>query len=87
MQIPAINQRARQRYASFVTAMDMVREALDNLTPLLVKVRKPSGGSGWTVPTREELAGLKRTATEELERLRAKSKKYEAELVSREWRL
>jgi carbamoylphosphate synthase large subunit len=87
VQIPAINQRARQRYASFVTAMDMVREALDNLTPLLVKVRKPSGGSGWTVPTREELAGLKRTATEELERLRAKSKKYEAELVSREWRL
>ena len=39
------------------------------------------------MPTREELQGLKRTATEELERLRAKSKKYEAELVSREWRL
>jgi hypothetical protein len=67
--------------------MDMVREALDNLTPVIAKVRKPSGGSGWTVPTREELAGLKRTATEELERLRSKSKKYEAELVSREWRL
>lgn len=87
VQIEAINRRARQRYASFVSAMDAVREALDNLTPLIVKVRKPSGGSGWTVPTREELAGLKRTSFEELERLRKKAKKYEAELVSREWRL
>ncbi|MBB4906360.1 hypothetical protein [Actinophytocola algeriensis] len=87
MQIDAVNRKARQKYASFVSAMDMVREALDNLTPVIAKVRKPSGSSGWTVPTREELAGLKRTATEELERLRAKSKKYEAELVSREWRL
>ena len=87
MQIESVNRKARQKYASFVSAMDMVREALDNLNPVIAKVRKPSGGSGWTVPTREELAGLKRTATEELERLRAKSKKYEAELVSREWRL
>jgi hypothetical protein len=87
MQIDAVNRKARARYGSFVSAMDMVREALDNLAPVIAKVRKPSGGSGWTAPTREELAGLKRTATEELERLRAKSKKYEAELVSREWRL
>lgn len=87
MQIESVNRRARERYGSFVSAMDMVREALDNLTPVIVKVRERSGGSGWTVPTREELAGLKRTVTEELERLRAKTKKYEAELVSREWRL
>ena len=87
MQIDSVNRKARQKYASFVSAMDMVREALDKLTPLIGKVRKPSASSGWTVPTREELQGLKRTATEELERLRAKSKKYEAELVSREWRL
>lgn len=87
MQIESVNRKARERYGSFVNAMDMVREALDNLTPVIAKVRKPPGGAGWTVPTREELAGLKRTVTEELERLRAKTKKYEAELVSREWRL
>ena len=87
MQIESVNRKARERYGSFVSAMDMVREALDNLAPVIAKVRKPGGGSGWTVPTREELAGLKRTATEELERLRTKTKKYEAELVSREWRL
>lgn len=87
MQIESINRKARERYASFVSAMDMVREALDNLTPVIGKVRERKGGSGWTVPTREELAGLKRTVLEELERLRAKTKKYEAELVSREWRL
>jgi carbamoylphosphate synthase large subunit len=87
MQNETANRKARERYASFVSAMDMVREALDNLTPLIAKVRERSGGSGWTVPTREELAGLRRTVVEELERLRAKTKKYEAELVSREWRL
>lgn len=87
MQIESINRRARERYASFVSAMDMVREALDNLTPLIAKVHARSGGTGWTVPTREELAGMKRTVGEELERLRSKTKKYEAELVSREWRL
>ncbi|MFI7680364.1 hypothetical protein [Actinophytocola sp. NPDC049390] len=87
MQIESVNRRARERYASFVSAMDMVREALDNLTPVIGKVRWVGGSSGWTVPRREELAGIKRTVVEELERLRAKTKKYEAELVSREWRL
>ena len=33
------------------------------------------------------MQGLRRTAIEELERLRKKSKRYEAELISRDWRL
>ena len=46
MQIDSVNRKARQKYASFVSAMDMVREALDKLTPLIGKVRKPSASSG-----------------------------------------
>lgn len=87
MQIGAINRRARQRYAAFVGAMDMVRQTLDEVNKLVAKVEKRPHSTSWTVATREELQGLRRTAIEELERLRKKSKRYEAELISRDWRL
>lgn len=87
MQIGAINRRARQKYAAFVGAMDMVREALDQARKLVATMPKQPTGTKWTVSTREEMQGLERTAVGELERLRKKSKRYEAELISREWRL
>jgi len=87
MQIGVINRRARERYATFVSAMDMVRESLDEANKLVATMPKKPVSTSWTVSTREELKGLRRTAIEELERLRKKSKTYEAELVSREWRL
>jgi hypothetical protein len=87
MQIGAINRRAQQRYATFVSAMDLVRETLDEANKLVAKMPKQPESPGWTVSTREELKGLRRSAIGELERLRKKSKTYEAELVSREWRL
>lgn len=87
MQISAINRRAQQKYAAFVGAMDMVREALDEAHKLVAKMPKQPASAKWTVSTREEMQGLERTAVGELERLRKKSKRYEAELVSREWRL
>jgi hypothetical protein len=85
MQIEAVNRRARERYATFVTAMGMVMHALDETNSVINKVGKQPGG--WRVATKAELRALRRGAHEELERLRAKSKKYEAELVSRNWRL
>lgn len=87
MQIAAINRRAQQRYATFVGAMDMVRETLDEANKLVAKMPKQPASRSWTVSTRAELQGLRRTAVGELDRLRKKSKRYEAELVSREWRL
>lgn len=87
MQIGAINRRARQKYAVFVSAMDAVREALDGAHKLIAKAPKQPVSAKWTVSTREEMKGLGRNAVGELERLRKKSKRYEAELVSREWRL
>jgi hypothetical protein len=87
MQIGAVNRRARQKYAAFVSAMDMVRSALDEAHKLVAKMPKQPVSGKWTASTREEMQGLERTAVGELERLRKKSKRYEAELISRDWRL
>jgi adenylosuccinate synthase len=87
MQIEAVNRRARERYATFVTAMEMVMHALEETNTLIAKVGKKPGGFGWTVATKAELRGIRRGAFEELERLRTKTKKYEADLKSRDWRL
>ena len=87
MQIEPVNRRARARYGTFVAAMDMVVHALDETNKVIDRVQKKPAGPGWTVATKAELRGMRRTAFEELERLRRKAKKYEAELQSREWRL
>jgi hypothetical protein len=87
MQIETMNRRARERYGTFVAAMDMVLHALDETNVVINKVRRRPTGPGWTVATKDELRGMRRGAFEELERLRRKTKKYEAELISRDWRL
>jgi hypothetical protein len=87
MQVQAINRRAQERYGTFVSAMDLVLDALDGLNALIDKVDDRTVTDGWTVATKEELQGYRRQAFDELERLRTVAKKYEIELVSREWRL
>lgn len=87
MQISAVNRHARARYATFVASMDLVRHALDEVNQLIGKVQKRPAGARWRVATRAELRAMRRRALDELDRMRAKSKKYEAELLSREWRV
>lgn len=87
MQIEAINRRARERYGTFVATMDLVLEALQGLDELIEKVDDKHAGSGWTVATQDELKGYRMQAIDELERLRVAAKKYETELVSRDWRI
>lgn len=87
MQIGAVNRRAQQKYANFVAAMDMVMESLQTLKPLIDEVDDADNGGGWSVVTQDELAAYRQKAADELDRLRAIAKKYEAELVSRDWRL
>jgi hypothetical protein len=87
VQIDALNRRARERYGTFIAAMDMVRHALDEANTLINRAQRKPVGPGWMVATKEELRGMRRGAFEELERLRRKTKKYEAELISRDWRL
>lgn len=87
MQIDSVNRRARQQYASFVASMNLVLHTLDEANSLIGKVQKRPVGASWTVATRSELRAMRRRAVEELDRMRAKAKKYEAELLSREWRV
>jgi hypothetical protein len=87
MQIEAMNRRARERYSTFVTSMDLVLQALEGLNQLIDKVDDKHTGSGWTVATQDELKGYRMQALDELQRLRVAAKKYETELVSREWRI
>jgi hypothetical protein len=87
MQVAAINRRAQQNYATFVTAIEMVAVQFDELDKLIDKVDDTKAAGGFTLATQEELQGLRRRAFDELDRLRTVAKKYEAELISRDWRL
>lgn len=87
MQIQAINRRAMDKYRQFVSAMDMVLESFDSLDSVIAEVDPKNSAGGWTVATQKELQGYRARAFDELERLRTIAKKYEAELISREWRV
>lgn len=87
MQVPALNRRAQQHYAEFVAALDMVAEQFDAIDALIDRVDDKKTPGGFTLPTQDELRGLRTRAFDELDRMRQAAKKYEAELVSRDWRL
>ncbi|GAA1993556.1 hypothetical protein [Amycolatopsis minnesotensis] len=87
MQIGVLNERARGRYGAFVGAMDGVLESLDEVNKIIDRVKDDHATAGFTVATRDELMGYSRHAFADLDRLRSTAKKYEAELMSREWRL
>ncbi|GAA0614321.1 hypothetical protein GCM10010174_34970 [Kutzneria viridogrisea] len=79
------NQRAVQRYAAFVGAMDMLGEAFRTVDRVIDRVDDSVGEGGYTLPTQDELRALRTTAFDALDALRAKGKKHEADLVSRPW--
>ena len=86
MQVAAINRRAQARYSEFVTAMDLLAALFDELDKLINKVDDRKVAGGFTIATKDELTSYRRTAFDNLDRLRTHAKKYEAELVSRDWR-
>ena len=87
MQIQVVNRRAQERYGQFVSAMDLVLEALESVDKVIARVDDSFRPGGFTVATQAELVDYRRDAFEELDELRAMARKYEAELLSREWRL
>ncbi|MBB3051152.1 hypothetical protein FHS23_002175 [Prauserella isguenensis] len=82
-----MNKLAVQRYAQFVSAMDLVAEQFDELDKLIARVGKGTTESGFTVPTQGELKGLRAKAFGELDQMRMTAKKFEAELMSRPWKV
>ncbi len=86
MQFAALNRRAQQRYATFVTNLDMIAEVLGEVDKLIAKYDDKAMADSWTIASKDELKAFRTKAFDELDRLRTLGKKHEAELISRDWR-
>lgn len=86
MQVQVVNRRALRKYREFVAALETVWMVLDDARKLADKVQAESRTS-WRVATGSELRGMVRASVEHVDTLQARARKYEAELVSRDWRI
>ena len=88
MQVETLNRRAHERYNSFVTALNMATDQINEVGKLIERMRKAKTAPGsWRVATPEQLRKLMKDALLALEDLKAHAKRYEAELISRDWRV
>jgi hypothetical protein len=84
-----VNTRARERYADFKAAMTILQGYLDDeIKSLIGRVDEGSFPEGaWSLPSVDDLNGLRERAMSALEVLNKEAARYEAELISREWRV
>jgi vacuolar-type H+-ATPase subunit D/Vma8 len=89
MQVQAVNQHAVVKYREFEWAMQTVCESLEATQRLVNAMSDQHTGrfEGWQVPTKKEVQEARRKAVALLDGLRKKAKEYEAELLSRGWRV
>ncbi len=89
MQVQAVNQHAVVKYREFEWAMQTVCESLEATERLVNGMAQEYTGrfEGWRVPTKKEVQEARRKAVALLDGLRKKAKEYEAELLSRGWRV
>jgi hypothetical protein len=85
-----VNRRALRRYGEFWRALTMVGAAVGEAERLAAKaadLEPPSGAGGnWATPTAEELKTAAKKSGQSLHVMSHAARKWEAELVSREWR-
>jgi hypothetical protein len=87
-----VNRRALRRYGEFWRALNQLGNALAEAEQLAAKAAdaQPAGRdrttAHWSAPTPEELRAAAKKAGRALHTMSAAAKKWEAELVSREWR-
>lgn len=88
MQVQSVNNRAKNKYYDFETAMRMIAEALQDSSRLLRRMRESHAGfASWQVPDKKEITAAHQKAVKRLEALQQKAAEYEAELMSRGWRV
>ncbi len=89
MQVQAVNQHAVVKYREMEWAMQTVCESLEATQRLVNAMSDHYTGrfEGWQVPTKKEVQEARRKAVALLDGLRKKAKEYEAELLSRGWRV
>lgn len=88
-----VNRRALRRYGEFWRALQLVGDALAQAEQAAQKAadtqpaRASSGATAhWSTPTVQELRAAAKKAGTSLHVMAASAKKWEAELVSHEWR-
>ncbi|WP_298796081.1 hypothetical protein [Pseudonocardia sp. 73-21] len=90
VQVKPINRRALRRYGEFWRALQMVGNALAEAERVAAKAtdNQPARGqtAHWAAATPDEMKSATKKAKNSLHIMSAAAKKWEAELVSREWR-
>jgi hypothetical protein len=82
------NRRAMKRYQSFLDAMGNLGDMLDDADRVIAQMADMYvGASGWKVPDKREVIAARNRVTRKLELLRRAAKRYEAELISNEWKV
>lgn len=87
--VAPVNRRALRKYGEFWRALQLVGNAVAEAEKLAVKAGEgePARCSGnWAVPTSDEVRRAAKKAGQSLHVMSRSAKKWEAELVSREWR-
>ena len=89
--VKPVNRRALRRYGEFWRALQMVGAAIAEAEKLAAKADTGSGKRGgarahWATPTPEEMKSAAKKAGRALEVMSKAAKRWEAELISREWR-
>ena len=88
-QIQAVNQHAMRKFSEFEFAMQHVANSLAETEALIKSMNEGQDKriKGFQVPTKKELMELRKKAVAALDALRRAAKQYEAELISRGWRV
>ena len=80
-----VKPEAQEKYLALVAGMDAVQEGLDELTRL-IKRKFVGIDANWRSKTRREMQALREKAQDKLDDFRDIAKKYETEMVAKEWR-
>lgn len=91
LNVKPVNRRALRRYGEFWRALQMVGNALAEAERVAAKAtdhRPARGGerAHWSTATPQEMKAAAKKAGDSLHVMSTSAKKWEAELVSREWR-
>ncbi len=88
MQITAVNEHAQKRYKEFTTAIAHVHELIIPIDKLIGRMDKPNARyRGWRMKRPDELKAIVKKLRNQLELVTEQAKKYEKELISRDWRV
>jgi hypothetical protein len=89
--VKPVNRRALRRYGEFWRALQLVGAAIAEAEKLAAKADTGTTKRGgtwahWATPTPEEMKSAAKKSGRALEVMSKAAKRWEAELISREWR-